>query len=212
MSQPSDSRTKIPVEVVEWRHALTDATIDVLARAFARNPIHIAAFGADRAVQCNRVFFRLGLSLFRGRRLVAMRGADVVGFVHWVESPACQLSLLQRVGLVPGMVRGFGLSSTVRVGSWLSTWSQHDCRAPHWHFGPIGVEPAAQGRGVGRLLMEPFCAALDRAAAVGFLETDEPANVAYYQKFGFTVVKEVPSLGTTTFFMNRAARAAPKKA
>jgi GNAT superfamily N-acetyltransferase len=196
-----------PVHVVEWRPELTTATIDVLSRAFARNPIHLAAFGADRVVERNRTFFRAGLTLFRGRRLAAMRGADVVGFVHWIESPGCQVSLGQRVGLVPAMMRGFGLTSTLRVGSWLSTWAKNDVRGPHWHFGPIGVDPAVQGQGVGRLLMERYCTALDGAGSVGCLETDEPENVAFYQKFGFAVAKEVQAIGTTTFFMVRSARA-----
>jgi GNAT superfamily N-acetyltransferase len=191
------------VTVVDWQPELTDATVDVLSRAFAGNPIHLAAFGAASVVERNRVFFRAGLSLFRGRRLVAMEGSKVVGFVHWVESPACQFSLSQRVSLVPAMLRGFGLKSTLRASAWLSAWAQNDDRGRHLHFGPIGVDPEMQGKGVGRLLMNAYCSALDSTRAAGFLETDKAENVAYYRKFGFEVVREAQVIGTTTFFMAR---------
>lgn len=208
----ADSLTAETVEVVEWRPDLADATVAMLSRAFARNPIHLAAFGAERVVECNRAFFRAGLSVFRGRRLVAVYGADVVGFVHWADSPGCQLTLGQRAGLVPGMVRGFGVKSTLRVGAWLSAWAKHDAQAPHSHFGPIGVDPDMQGRGVGRRLMEEYCAALDRGARPGCLETDEPENVAFYRLFGFDVVREVEAIGITTFFMARPAACSASQA
>jgi len=191
------------VDVVDWRPELMNATIDVLSRAFAKSPIHLAAFGTDSVVERNRVFFRVGLPLFRGRRLVAMEGPKVVGFMHWVESPGCQFSLGQKVSSVPSMFRGFGLRSTLRVSSWLAAWAQNDAAGLHWHLGPIGVDPEIQGKGVGRLLMSAYCSALDGKLASGFLETDKAENVAFYRRFGFEVVREVQVIGTTTFFMAR---------
>ena len=196
------------MNVVDWRPDLADATIDLLARAFAGNPLHVAAFGADTVLERNRLFFQVGLSLFRGRRLVAIEGSKISGFAHWVESPGCKFSVGQRLSLVPTMLRGFGMTSTLRVGSWLSTWAMHDRSDLHWHFGPIGVDPEIQGQGVGRLLMDIFCSMLDDKSALGFLETDKPENVGFYKKFGFEVVKEVQVIGTATFFMARAARMA----
>ena len=196
------------MDVVDWRPELMNATIDVLSRAFAKNPTHLAAFGADSVVERNRVFFRVGLSLFRGRRLVAMEGAKVVGFMHWVESPGCQISLGQKVSSAPSMLRGFGFRSTLRVSSWLAAWARNDAAGPHWHFGPIGVDPEAQGKGVGRLMMSTYCSALDAQSMSGFLETDKTENVAFYRRFGFEVVREVEVIGTTTFFMARSGHAA----
>jgi GNAT superfamily N-acetyltransferase len=190
------------LQVVDWQPELMDATVDMLSRAFGRNPIHRAAFG-DRAVECNRTFFRAGLSLFRGRRLVALQGQRIVGFAHWVEAPGCQHSAGQRARLLPVMLGGFGVRSTIRVGSWLSAWARHDAEGPHSHFGPIGVDPEAQGCGVGRALMVRYCAGLDDASAPGYLETDEPRNVAFYQRFGFQVIQEAMVIGTPTFFMAR---------
>jgi ribosomal protein S18 acetylase RimI-like enzyme len=196
------------MDVVDWRPDLTDATVDVLARAFANNPIHVAAFGADSVVERNRVFFRVGLSLFRGHRLAVVEGSRVLGFMHWVESPGCKLSAGQRLGLVPTMLRGFGIRSTLRVGSWLSAWAANDRGGSHWHLGPIGVDPQIQRKGAGRLLMDVFCSALDEEPVLGFLETDKEENVGFYEKFGFEIEKEVEVIGAKTYFMTRLGRTA----
>ena len=198
--------TSDTTRLVDWSDDLQPATIDVLARAFVTNPIHIAAFGVEAVARCNRDFFLVGLSLFRGRRLVAMDGARVVGFAHWVQSPFCQISAGQRVRLVPAMLRAFGVRPTLRVASWLSAWARNDAPGAHWHFGPLGVAPEAQRKGVGRRLMDAYCAALDRQSAAGFLETDKPENVSFYRKWGFDVTSRADVIGATTYFMARSAK------
>lgn len=54
----------------------------------------------------------------------------------------------------------------------------------------IGVDPAAQGRGIGRALLDGLLAAVDRLHATVFLEvrTDNDAARALYESAGFAVV------------------------
>lgn len=62
----------------------------------------------------------------------------------------------------------------------------------HWSLEALGIRPEAQRRGLGSRLMRPV---LDRADAGGvdcYLETSDPANVAFYERFGFKVVQEGP--------------------
>jgi ribosomal protein S18 acetylase RimI-like enzyme len=191
------------VHLIDWRPDMEAATVDLLARAFARNPLHIAAFGSRDVIDKNRAFFRVGLPLFHGRRLAAVDKSRVVGFMHWVESPACQLPPNQRLGLLPVMVRELGFRSTWRLIAWLSAWAKRDSDERHWHFGPIGVDPDLQGRGIGRSMMDAYCTALDAKHAMGFLETDKPENVSFYRKCGFEVVQEISVIGVTTYFMAR---------
>jgi len=101
------------------------------------------------------------------------------------------------------MVKGFGLRSAMRVGSWLSVWSKRDPAERHIHLGPIGVSPDAQGRGVGRRLMERYCHHLDEMGVVGYLETDRPGNVTFYTKFGFQVVGTALIHAVPNYFMRR---------
>lgn len=180
----------------------TEAAIGVLARAFVTNPVHVAAFGPSR-VDWNEVFFRIGFTAMKGDKFVATDGSQVLGVAHWVRAPACQFAGSEKLQMVAKMVRGLGLRSTFRVLSWVSNWSKHDPSEPHSHLGPIAVDPRAQGRHIGSKLMERFCLELDRTGMAGYLETDRPENVGFYERFGFVVTETATALGVETYFMRR---------
>lgn len=60
-----------------------DMTADaarMLARAFVTNPLHVAAFGADELAR-NDAFFRVGLKVMKGPRLVALDGSRILGLI-----------------------------------------------------------------------------------------------------------------------------------
>jgi ribosomal protein S18 acetylase RimI-like enzyme len=61
---------------------------------------------------------------------------------------------------------------------------------PHWYLAGIGVEPSAQGRGVGAALLEPGLVAATRAGLPAVLLTNNEANLAFYERHGFAVVRE----------------------
>jgi GNAT superfamily N-acetyltransferase len=180
----------------------TQTAIGVLARAFVANPNHVAAFGPS-SLESNEMFFRIGLAAMKGEKFVATDGSRILAVAHWVRSPACQFPTFEKLRMTPKMVRGLGLSSALKVFSWVSTWSRHDPSEPHVHLGPIGVEPEAQGRHVGSKLMEKYCAELDRTGLAGYLETDRPENVAFYSRFGFAVTETATVLGIENYFMRR---------
>jgi ribosomal protein S18 acetylase RimI-like enzyme len=179
-----------------------ETAVAVLARAFATNPLHIAAFGPSN-VTSNEAFFRIGLAAMKGEKFIATDDARILGVTHWVRSPDCQFSVFEKLPMTPRMVRGLGLGSALKVTSWISTWSKHDPSEPHSHLGPIAVEPEAQGRGVGSMLMDKYCAELDLSGVAGYLETDRPENVEFYGRYGFVVTETAPVLGVETYFMRR---------
>jgi GNAT superfamily N-acetyltransferase len=174
----------------------------VLARAFATNPLHTAAFGPD-ILRRNEKFFLTGLSVMKGSKLVAVDGDGIVGVIHWVEAPGCRFSGGEKLRMMPQLLSGLGARCAMRLLSWLTAWSADDPSSAHVHLGPIGVEPAAQGRGIGRRLMERYCAELDASGKAGYLETDRPENVAFYQRFEFETVREISVLGVANFLMER---------
>ena len=181
-----------------------DAVVTLLARAFATNPIHVAAFG-DHAMARNDVFFRVGVALLRGPKIVAVERDRVVGFNHWVDYPGCIVAPRDRMRVTPVLMKGLGLRAARRTVQWVGAWADSHPSIPHVHLGPLGVEPAEQGRGIGTLLMERHIEDLDRRRVPGYLETDRPGNVVFYERFGFRLVREVGALGVTNFFMWRAA-------
>lgn len=67
---------------------------------------------------------------------------------------------------------------------------------PHWYLEILGVDPASQGQGIGRALLQPI---LDRADADGvacYLETANATNVPFYVARGFAVALETIEPGS----------------
>ncbi len=86
--------------------------------------------------------------------------------------------------MVP-MLMAIGFLGFVRLLRWTGAWVAHGPPEPHWHLGPVAVDAHLQGKGIGRALIAEYCARLDRANAVGYLETDKTENVKFYRRFGF---------------------------
>jgi ribosomal protein S18 acetylase RimI-like enzyme len=191
------------VRLEPFNAGMTAEAARMLARAFVTNPLHVAAFGAGELAK-NEMFFRVGLSVMKGPTLVALDGSRILGLIHWVSAPRCQLSALEKLKVAPAMISGFGVRSALRVSAWLSAWSTHDPNHSHLHLGPIGVDPAAQGRRIGHRLMQRYCEQLDRRGEEGYLETDRAENVRFYARFGFETAAEIPVLGVPNYFMSRA--------
>ncbi len=78
---------------------------------------------------------------------------------------------------------------------------------PHWYLPLIGVEPNAQGRGLGGALMRHAVARCDQEDAVAYLESSNPRNISLYERHGFEVMGEI-QVGAaplvTPMFRNRA--------
>jgi GNAT superfamily N-acetyltransferase len=64
-------------------------------------------------------------------------------------------------------------------------------REAHWYLPQIGVEPYAQGKGVGAALMRHALARCDEERALAYLEASKPENVPFYLRHGFEVTGEI---------------------
>jgi GNAT superfamily N-acetyltransferase len=76
----------------------------------------------------------------------------------------------------------------------LATFEKMDQSHPreaHWYLPQIGVEPNAQGRGLGTELMNHALARCDRERALAYLEASKPGNVPFYQRHGFEVIGQI---------------------
>ena len=58
---------------------------------------------------------------------------------------------------------------------------------PHWYLETMGVDPAAQRKGIGGQLLEPVLEIADSDGVDCYLETADPANVDFYERHGFVV-------------------------
>lgn len=76
-----------------------------------------------------------------------------------------------------------------------------------WYLSIVGINPAAQGQGLGKVLLQPTLDEALKCQAPCYLETFTPNNVRFYQRLGFVEVAEYvePTTGAPYIIMCRAA-------
>lgn len=78
-----------------------------------------------------------------------------------------------------------------RVPRLLSTLDANHPKEPHYYLAVLGTEPADQGKGYGRALLEPLLERCDREDMPAYLESSSPRNLSLYNRHGFKVTKEL---------------------
>jgi GNAT superfamily N-acetyltransferase len=80
-------------------------------------------------------------------------------------------------------------------------------RDPVWFLALVGVDPDRQHQGLGRAVINPGLTAADAEHSPAFLETQEPANLTFYESLGFTVIAELelPHRGPIHYALYRPA-------
>lgn len=186
------------------------AAVAVLARGMRDNPIHVAAFGDDperRRHSLERMFTALFDVMTAQQPLCAVEGETIVAATGVAPPGKCRPTRRQRLRLTPTMV-SFGPRTSARVGRWLGAWAARDPDEPHSHLGPLAVDAHLQRRGIGSEVMREYTRRLDQTGELGYLETDRPENVPFYEHHGFEVVGQEDVLEVPNWFMRREATSA----
>jgi ribosomal protein S18 acetylase RimI-like enzyme len=154
------------------------------------------------------------LEMLYGTFVDSLDGARVAG----VRRGQCVLGIASAVG--PGRCVGARLPAeartlespsedapdTDRLLHFRSILAAHDLDEPHWHVGPVAVEPGFQSMGMGRAAMRLLCQEFDEHRRVSWLKTAKTENVHFYSGHGFEVVEESTMLATPLWFMRRQPR------
>jgi ribosomal protein S18 acetylase RimI-like enzyme len=201
-------KTNYVVELVQLRRTDLRPAALILGRAMCDNPVNVRAFAiedVERRRQALERFFRPVLLGLHQRGLIygAYRDNALVGISGIARPGFCQPSLLEKLRVLPAVVFGNPLGTALRVLNWTDAWAHRDPTGPHWHLGPLAIDPCVQSQGIGSALLTAFCVHMDAYGAVAYLETDRRANVHFYQKFGFAVVAEADVMGVPNWFMSR---------
>ncbi len=185
------------------RHEVTFAA-GVLSRGMRDQPNVVAVYGESplRRMQAVERIFRSVLPMMKPPPLCARRGEWIVGVCGMAPPDLCRLSGPDRLRIMPALVMS-GPGALSRSLRWQAEWEKRDLKERHWHLGPLAVEPALRGMGVGSQMMERFCARMDSEGEVAYLETETPDNVRFYERFGFETVEEAEVLGNPNWFMRR---------
>ena len=192
------------LEIKKYSADRLEECIALLADAFVTNPLHVSAFGGGRLDQ-NRLFFRIGLRhMFFGQAFVAEVDGAASGYMHFNAAPYCLPAPEEVPTAVATVLQPLG-EAIPQVIRWFGRWCHLDPDEPHVHLGPIGVAPRVQRQGIGAALMRRYVEHLEKEKAAGYLETDRPENVKFYEKFGFVVRHEEAVIRTPTWYMWRAS-------
>jgi len=175
--------------------------IGVAARALRDDPDWMAV-SDDPLVRLEMLYSMFAGSLGGARVAGVRRGDCILGVASAVEPGRCVGAKL------PPEVRTLespseDASDSDRLMHFRSILAAHDLDEPHWHVGPVGVEPGFQSMGMGRAAMRLVCEEFDEHGRVSWLKTAKPQNVRFYIGHGFEVVDETPMLAAHLWFMRR---------
>ncbi|MHA6524227.1 GNAT family N-acetyltransferase [Tessaracoccus sp. G1721] len=155
------------------------AAASALADAFADDPSFAFIPAGERAM---RVRAYMGEAVTHGWLVeVALDGDRVLGAGLWEPPGRPTPSVAETARHALGMIRALGphWPAAARIDRALA---RHRPPVPHWFLGYLGVSAAAQGRGVGRALLEHRLAAID---APVYLEAATDRAAALYRRLGF---------------------------
>ncbi len=164
-----------------------DAAVSCVVAAFLTDPIARFVFPSPHD------FLRYFPAVVRG-----VAGASVASGSAYVSPDFCAAALW----LPPGAGSdGDGLGRLMReaiaperraeVFGLMEEMEKHHPHEPHWYLPFIGVEPNAQGRGLGGALLQHSLARCDREGAIAYLESSNPRNIPLYERHGFVRAGEI---------------------
>jgi ribosomal protein S18 acetylase RimI-like enzyme len=188
MSDPTDD-----VAVVVVRRGQQRAAAAPIAAGHAEYPsFRFVSPDPRRRARVLPVFFEATVrdAIPYGAVLAATHGDRVDATAVWLPPGGFPWTLRRKLRAAPSFAlvmvaapRSFPMF--MRFGANMEATHRNE---QHWYLVVLSVRPECQRRGLGSALVEPILDRADRDALPCWLETFDPANVAFYQRFGFEVI------------------------
>jgi len=184
----------------------------LVGRGMRDNPSNMTVFRVPdrerRSIAMGLFFVPVLKGIYRrGLILGAIRSNRLVGICGMARPGFCQPDVIEKIRVLPAAMIGNPITTPVRILNWVGEWARRDPSEPHWHLGPVAVEPILRGQGIGTAMLNAFCMVVDGTGAPAYLETDKRENVRLYQRFGFSIVESAEVLAVPNWFMSRLSRA-----
>jgi ribosomal protein S18 acetylase RimI-like enzyme len=185
------------------------ALSQTLARAFNEDPIMTWMLPDDkrRAKGLPRMFATMTRHHFLGGGgCEVARDGSLGAAALWDPPGRWKQSGREELRMMPGII--WALGRRVQVGRQIAElMKETHPEEPHWYLAVIGSDPTVRGAGFGQALMRSRLDRCDAEHAPAYLESSNPDNVPYYQRFGFEVTGEIkPNGGPSMWPMWRAPR------
>lgn len=177
--------------VISLKKQKIPALAGVMSRAFENEPNFIYLL-PDQSKRRHALewFFRFVFNaavLSHGECLTTMSEA---GAAIWLK-PGGQISpgnaLMAGLLRMPYQFGWSGFMRSVQLSGKLEKRRKELMPQSHWYLTALGIDPAMQGKGIGRSLLEPILAKADAEGIPCYLETFHARNLGFYERFGFRV-------------------------
>jgi ribosomal protein S18 acetylase RimI-like enzyme len=182
-----------------------------MSRAFYDDPVMTWILPDDnaRSKHLTRMFEAMTRHhhLARGGVEVACDGPGIGAAALWDPPNQWEETRRAQLAMTPAFLQVFGFRTAMAHGVQEVMKRAHP-EEPHWYLAAIGSDPTVRGRGFGQVLMRSRLDRCDAEYCPAYLESSKPENVPYYQRFGFTVTREImlPYGGPPLWAMWRAPR------
>ncbi len=182
-----------------------DALAAMLARAFDDDPIYEFLFPQRNRPKTYARFFAHGLrSRFLAYDQVWTTTDGVRGAAVWTPPGKWRMSHAEVLRSAPATARLFGRLLPRALRAFNAVDGAHP-PGHHFYLGVLGTDPVAQRTGVGSAVLDPVLRRCDDQGIGAYLESSKEQNVAFYNRHGFEVTRELrlPGGGPSVWLMWR---------
>jgi ribosomal protein S18 acetylase RimI-like enzyme len=194
------------VQIVRLERSRLDEASAVLARAFFDDPAWVWLLpDPERRARVLPWLFRMGFDVTTAE--VFATEEPILGAARWLPPgrPPTRVVPTVRALVMTPLRLGSTTPQFLAYGRAVEALRAEATSGPHWYLAGIGVDPAARRRGIGGALLEPGIAAAERDGLPAVLLTNNEANLSFYERHGFRIVRrgETPQDGPPAWAMVR---------
>jgi ribosomal protein S18 acetylase RimI-like enzyme len=183
----------------------------VLARAFMDDPLisFMLPFRPTRFQTLFKFFRAYGEMNIRHKRAYGI-GEPLQGVAYWIfpNEKDLSVSIGSMGNLLPLLFTLYpiGMFRARRILDQINIFYKKYASEPHFYLDNLGVLKEARGKGLSSELIRPFLEMADAQKVIAYTDTVTPANIPFYQHFGFQLMEEkkVPGTGITVYALRRA--------
>jgi GNAT superfamily N-acetyltransferase len=165
-----------------------------LASAFDDDPVFGFLFPQKNRAQTYKSFFAYEMQHLFLPNDEAWTVEGLNGAALWAPPGKWKQGNWEILKSVPAFVRILGRSLPRALRALMAVEAAHP-PGDHYYLAVLGTEQASQGKGVGSAVLAPVLEKCDREGLGAYLESSKESNIAFYNRHGFEVTRELPLPG-----------------
>jgi len=181
---------------------------ELLAKAFCYDPVIFSILqGLPPRKRLSRIklVFELTLKTIGPKRLVlsAQKGNEIYGVALLHPPKTYPPSFFSYFYILINAIMRKGFYGLSKWLIWNQSIKKNHPKDLHFYLEFIGVDPLLQRKGIGSLILTKIVSLADKAFMSCYLETANPQNLKFYNRFVFEIVGQEKIIGVPTWFMER---------